>query len=210
MKFPKNISFCILIITIFNNVYSQKFDYGVKFGLPISNIDYSNLVDTHIMPDKPYIWMHEFKPKVGFNLSLTGGYSISSKIHIGIEPGYIIKGAKFDQSSQKLDLHYFNLPLLVKYEIFNQARVYLGAEFSKLIKAELGSINLDDFYNEKMESSILIGAEYIITKNIILGLRMNNGLTKVSETKWMDEAGTLYGTVKENNYYTLLYTIYTF
>ena len=201
------ITFCL--ITLSNKGYSQNFEYGIIFGLPVSCIGYSNRLNTHIMPDKPYIWMHYFQPKVGLNFSLVGLYNINEKLTIAIEPGYVLKGANFSSGSSKLDLHYINIPIILKYKTKNDYGFYIGSEFSKLLNAELdfnGTKNMDSFYNEKIETSILLGIDYRFAKHIELGVRCNYGLTKVSETNWMDESGMIYGTVKENNFYALFYT----
>ena len=210
IKYIYKILITVCLTTITNYLYSQNFEYGIKVGLPISCIGYSNRLNTHIHTDKTYDWMHYFKPRIGLNIGLIGRYNISSKISLRIEPGYILKGANFSSSSAKLDLHYWHLPIIGEYKISDNIGIYIGSEFSKLIKANLGSINLDSFYNEMIETSILMGAERNISKNVGIGVRVNYGLTKVSETKWMDEEGIVYGTVKENNYYTLLYAVYTF
>ena len=207
IKYIYKILITVCLTTITNYLYSQNFEYGIKTGLPISCIGYSNRLNTHIHPDKTYDWMHYFKPRIGLNIGLIGRYNISSKISLRIEPGYILKGANFSSSSAKLDLHYWHLPIIGEYKISDNIGIYIGSEFSKLIKANLGSINLDSFYNEMIETSILIGAERNIFKNVGIGVRVNYGLTKVSETKWMDEEGIVYGTVKENNFYALFYIL---
>jgi len=199
-----------IMVSLFaaSSTFAQSFEYGIKIGVPISDISITNMPDTHINSDKPEIWKHYFYSKVGINVSLIGGYCLSSKIYIGIEPGYILKGANFDASESKLDLHYWNLPVILKYRISDRLGICFGPEFSKLITAELDFdgriINMDSFY-DKVEASALFGVEYQAIKYFRLGIRYNYGFTKVSETNWFDESGNIYNSCKENNYYLLMY-----
>lgn len=202
----------VSIVLNFIFIYSaqcQKFEFGIKTGPVISNIGLSDLVSHHVNPDKPDIWFHYFTAKVGFNISLNIAYNISSKFFVGFEPGYILKGANFSDSESKLDLHYLNLPMIIQYNIGEKTNIYFGPEFSYLLNAELDfdgdKIDMDNFYNEKTETSIFLGVNYFISNGLGIGIRFNYGLTKVSETVWLDEAGNLIGKTKENNYYSLLY-----
>ncbi|MFC2086148.1 porin family protein [Bacteroidota bacterium] len=209
MKALRLLLIYIFITTFSTEAHCQKFEYGFKTGVVISNIDMTNMVTHHVNPDKPLIWFHYFTPKTGINISLNLGYNISSKIQIGIEPGYILKGANFSDSDSKLDLHYLNFPIAVQYKPGEKTSFYLGPEFSHLLNAKLefdgSEIDMKSFYDEKTETSIIFGANYFFSKSFCLGLRLNYGLTKISETVWTDEIGDLIGRVNEYNYYTLLY-----
>lgn len=198
----------ILLITS-AGIYAADFRWGIKTGITVSEIRMKDMPAEHINVDKPEIWRHDFDPKIGCNISFAGGYDLNSNIYVGIEPGYILKGANFDASNAKLDLHYFNLPVILKYRFSERISIYAGPEFSKLFKATLkfnsSTINMNDFYSSKIETSLFLGTEYQITKNISLGLRYSYGLTTISETEWTDESGFLDSLCKENNYYTLVY-----
>lgn len=207
MKIVLKFIFIILFIDI---GLTNNWQYGIKTGIPISNILYTNRVTTHIMPDKPYIWMHHFNTRAGFNISLNVGYDFRQKFYVGIEPGYLLKGAKFDDYSSSLDLHYINVPITLKYNITDKLCITTGPEFSKLIKADLGSIDLSYFYNKRIEISYISGIEYRFNENISLGARISLGLNKISETKWMDENDDVYGVVGEKSIYILPYLIYSF
>ena len=200
----------LIILLLLQIVKSDQIHYAIKTGVPISNILYTNRVTTHIMPDKPYIWMHHFNPRAGFNFALGVDYNLGQKFYVCIEPGYLLKGAKFHDYSSSLDLHYINVPLILKYRVSDNLRLTLGSEFSKLIKANLGSIDLSDFYNKRIEISCISGFEYRFNENINFGLQLSLGLNKISETKWMDENNVVYGVVGEKSIYILPYLIYSF
>lgn len=210
MKF---LNFLITVnLLLSSNIWAEpnNWQYGIKTGIPISNILYTNRVTTHILPDKPYIWMHNFENRTGLNISLNIGYNFGQKIYLGIEPGYLLKGAKFHDYSSNLDLQYINVPLILKYNITDKLRITTGPEFSKLINANLGSIDLSDFYNERIEVSYFSGIEYRLNEIICLGVRISWGLNKISETRWMDENNMVYGVVGEKSIYLLPYFIYSF
>jgi len=201
--------FFILFLTSSIKNYSQQFEYGIKIGIVISDIRMSDMPESHVNVDKPDIWKHDFDSKLGINISAIVGYHLNPKIYLGLEPGYILKGANFDASESKLDLHYWNLPVILKYMISDRMGIYLGPEFSKLINAELNfdgrTIDMDDFYNDIIEISILMGIDYQPVEYLGFGVRYNYGLTKVSQTKWTDELGNIDSICKENNHYILLY-----
>nr|NQU89141.1 PorT family protein [Bacteroidota bacterium] len=195
-------------------IYSQTFDFGFKAGITISDIRMTNMPQNHVNIDKPDIWKHDFASKPGLNLSINGGYHVNQSFYLGVEPGYILKGAKFTSSESKLDLHYLNLPVVLKYKVSNRTGIYLGPEFSVLLKARLDyngqKIDMTGYYNGKPESSLLMGIDYQATSVIGFGIRYNWGLTKVSETVWTDEQGNLDSKCREYNHYFLIYMFFIF
>lgn len=200
----------VALLLTFTSAHSQSFDFGAKIGFPVSSIRITDQPQAHISADKPEIWRHFFESKVGFNISALAGYNLSPKIHLGIEPGYIIKGANFDGSDSKLSLHYLNFPVILKFRVSNHIGVLAGPEFSTLLKATLDfdgdNIDMKDFYDDVNEISLNIGVEYLATEKFGFGFRYNHGLTKVSETVWTDELGEIDSICKENNSYILLYS----
>ncbi len=214
MKRINTIAIMILCLTAFNAAYAGDFQYGFKLGTPISNIRLTDRVYEHYDADKPLIWMHYFTPKFGLNFSGFGGYYVTDEIYVGIEPGFIIKGAGFSDENSSLSLQYFNLPILMKYELSDRWRILAGPEFSTLVKASLDynglDIDMKEFYDNGVETSVNLGVEYTATDQFWLGVRYNYGLTKVSETLWYNETGDLLGAVKEYNYYWLFYLAFGF
>lgn len=199
----------ILCLTAFGCAYGGDFQYGVKLGMVRSDIRMTDRVYDHIDLDKPDIWRHYFTPKLGLNFGAFGGYYVTEDIYLGIEPGYIIKGAGFSDENSKLSLDYLNLPVIVKYKISDRIGLLAGPEFSALVKASLDYngliIDMKEFYDTGIETSVLFGVEYEATEQFWLGLRYSYGLTTVSETVWYDEAGEVLGAVKEHNQYFMLY-----
>lgn len=199
----------ILCLVTFTGSRAGEYRYGFKIGLPISDIRMTDMPDEHINVDKPDIWRHDFGSKLGVNLSAFGTYQVAPQVYLGIEPGYILKGANFTESSSKLDLHYVNLPVVLKYEISDRVGIHLGPEFSILLKANLDfngfTIDMKDFYDSGIETSVFLGAEYEAIELLGLGIRYSYGLTKVSETVWTEESGDIDSISKENNYYLLFY-----
>ena len=209
MKRINTIVIALLCLGTFTGAYADDFRCGVKLGLARANIRMTDRVYEHLYADKPDIWMHYFTPKTGLNFGAFGGYYVTSEIYVGIEPGYIIKGAGFSDDDSELSLHYLNLPILLKYELSDRWRIHAGPEFSTLVKASLDYngliIDMKEFYDTGLETSVLLGIEYEATDQFWFGLRYNYGLTKVSETIWYDESGGVLGAVKEQNQYLLFY-----
>ena len=183
-----------LVVLAGTGTVAGDFEYGFKLGLPISTIHLSNLPSAHVNLDKPDIWRHAFTSRVGANISLYGGFYLSRKVHLRIEPGYIKKGAKFDMSNARLDLHYWNLPVVFKYRPSSVLGVCVGPAFSRLAKATLDydsrQIDMFDSY-EKLEASLLIGLELQTADGFAFGLRDNRGLTKRPATVWRAPAAEL-------------------
>lgn len=217
MRIFPALTVCAILLLSAGSAQSQEFDFGAKIGFPISIIRINTNTIDHILGDepeivgdKPEIWSHYRDPRVGFNISVLGGYNISLRFHLGIEPGYIIKGTAFAGADSKLSLHYLNLPVILKYRISDRIGIVAGPEFSTLLKATVkfdgDSIDLKDYYDDRAETSLNIGLEYQATERFGLGLRYNHGLTKVSETEWTNELGELDSIDKEHNHYVLLYS----
>lgn len=199
----------ILCLTAFASAYGGDFQYGVKLGSTLSSIRMTDRVYNHIDPDKPDIWFHYFTHKLGLSFGAFGGLYVSESIYLGIEPGYVIKGANFSDGNAKLNLSYLNLPVIVKYKVSDRIGILAGPEFSTPVTATLDynglEIDMKEFYDTGMETSVLLGVEYEATDQFALGLRYSYGLTKISETIWYDETGEVLGAVKEFNEYLLFY-----
>lgn len=210
-NYAATVSIILCLITSVG-IRAAGFRYGGKIGMSRSNIRMADRVTVHIDADKPDIWRHYFTPKIGVNASVFGEYQIGPEFFLRAEPGYILKGAGFSDDASKLSLHYLNLPILVKYQVSDRWGIYAGPEFSTLLKANLDynglSIDMKDFYDTGVETSVNVGLEFAATDEFQLGLRYNHGLTKVSETVWYDEAGSVLGAVKEYNDYWLLYAAF--
>lgn len=213
MKNAATVSVILSLLAV-TGVRAGDFQYGGKIGMTRSDIRMTDMVSNHIDTDKPDIWRHDFIPKLGANASVFGVYQVGPEVYLRAEPGYILKGANFNDDNSKLSLHYLNLPILLKYQFSDRWGLLAGPEFSTLLKANLdvNGVNIDmkEFYDTGIETSVNVGIEYAATEQFWLGLRYSHGLTKVSETTWYDETGDVLGVVKEYNHYWLLYAAFSF
>lgn len=194
------------------NIWAADFEYGFKVGLPVTSVHLSNLPDNHISANRPTLWLQAYKSKLGIDVSFKMGYYLGNKVYLGVEPGFIRKGAHFENTDSQLDLFYWKLPILLGYQLTDHLRLCAGPEISYLSKATVNyrwlTLNLLEVY-DRNENSIFVGFEYRANRLLSLGLRSSYGLTKATEVIWTDEEGHLDAATEERNRYVMLYATLT-
>jgi len=171
---------------------SEKFNFGIKLGLNVSN---QNL--EYDIPDFPF----DIKTSslTSFHVGVFGEFILSDKIELKPELLFSREGSKIDLDVLKFNqtLSYIKAPILVKiYPFNNDLSILAGPQFGFLVDDEI-DLDVDDgelIDNsfKSFELSATLGLEYDIINNFVLGARYNLGLTDSSD----DDIASL----KNNNF----------
>lgn len=161
----KKIIFTIAVLFIITSINAQdkkEISFGIKAGLNIATI-------THV---------DNSKTLVGFLGGVFGEFMIGDKFAIQPEVLYSGQGVKSDGMELKLD--YINIPILAKYYVADSFSVELGPQIGFLISAKAEGVDVKEFF-KTTDVSVDFGANYDITKNIMLGVRYDLGLLRLQE-----------------------------
>lgn len=159
------------LMLCFSTSFSQNYDYGLKGDLNLSNLrgDY---------PTIPYedVKLH-IKRTIGFNFGGFIEYKINDRLSIQPELLISIQGNKLEliseyynieyyddmynyeynkeTFSQRPKLYYLNIPVLLKYKVFEKVNLDFGPQFGILLSAKSKWIYDDFNYPSEYESIIV-------------------------------------------------------
>lgn len=174
----------------------QNLFFGLKSGLNLNSIHQSGFQEGTLPRKNDY---------VGVNASTWIGYKIDNKTRLSFEPGYILKGAAFEGSSDVLRLHYVDMPLLFEYLIAKNVNLVVGPNLSYLLNAKISSESensvVNDLYNKKAEISGVLGLSYDVSFFMDIGVRYNMGFSNISDITLINDVGAPYGQIHEKNRY---------
>lgn len=162
----KKLIIAIVAICMGTTAFAQEVDLGIKAGANFANIsDASNLSN-----------------KTGFQAGIFAGIKFTDKVGIQADLLYSQQGAKFKFGD--FDLSYLNVPIVVKYYLFQGLNLQAGPQFGFIvddnITIDAGGV-IDDAKAEKFDLSGVVGAGYDFPFGIRLDARYNFGLTDVSK-----------------------------
>ena len=153
---------------------AQKVSFGLKGGLNLSNLHYSDdVIDA--------------KTKLGFNLGALAHLHLAPQLALQPEVYYSAQGAKYDVGNDeaKVKLGYINVPVLIQYMFDNGFRLQAGPQVGFLInaKSELGSVETDIKDNlKKVDFGATAGVSYVHPKNGLgIDARYNLGLSDIND-----------------------------
>ena len=166
----------VAIVAIFmgTTAFSQEIDLGIKAGANFSNIsDASGLSN-----------------KTGFQAGIFGGIKFTDKVGVQADLLYSQQGAKFKLGD--FDLTYINLPIVVKYYLFQGLNLQAGPQFGFVVDDKISTAIGDISKAEDFDLSGVIGAGYDFPFGIRLDARYNFGLTEVSKTDGLDGKNSVF------------------
>lgn len=152
---------------------AQTLNFGVKAGPQIVNF-------THATDSKAAFLYH------------AGGFAtigIMDRLQGQAELVLSLSGANnTEKDYYKQRNVYLNLPLLAKYRVYDRLSIQSGFQLGFLLRAKMkitegnneGTYDCADKFN-RMELAFALGAEYLITKRLSAGFRINRGLTKLAK-----------------------------
>jgi hypothetical protein len=165
----------LLLLFISNFIHAQNFNFGVKAGAQMVNI-------THLNDGKNTLLYH------------AGGFleiPLAQRLQVQAEALFSAQGVDDSESDDLKQRNvYLQVPLSAKFQVWNRLSVHAGAQFGMLLSAKMkykdgdtkeSFDNKEDF--KKADFGLLAGAEYLLTKRIGVGARVNWGLAKVF-TDW--------------------------
>ncbi len=168
------ITTAVSLFLLVGTVQAQHANLGVKAGLNA----YTLLIDG----------MSNVDTKLGFHLGLVGHIHISDQFAMQPELVYSVQGAQYSVagSELKLNLNYFNVPVLFQYMFDNGFRLQAGPQLGFLASAKSVFNNnesdvKDDF--ENIDLGLSIGASYINpVTNFGVDVRYNAGLSNINKS----------------------------
>lgn len=194
------------IILIVNNISAQKFNAGFSGGLVVSDIDGADTRDTD----------NDFH-KLGFTAGGIVNTQITKKTILQFEINYIQKGSMQPPDSLnngyfKIALAYVEIPLLVRRQIYfnwkgkklNKIDLEAGISYGKMVQRKvIGNTNYvlsntAQYYNTN-DISILVGADYNFTKNVLFCFRYSNSVIPVIKRNSIRPGFLTYSYNKGNN-----------
>lgn len=186
----------VLVCAWSTNASAQNLFFGIKNGLNLSKISRTG-------PQQDL--QEKTKDYVGYNFSGWFGYNITPNLRLAVEPGYVVKGAAIQGSTESIKLQYIDIPVLLEYQVVKGLNIQAGPSLAYLIRAErktdAGSVDLSKLYNESSELSGILGVSFDVSFFMDIGVRYNMGFTKISETVLTNETGDPVNSIKEYNRY---------
>jgi hypothetical protein len=161
---------CFLTTVLFSATVltAQQTHFGLKAGVNASSVDVTNGSD--------------FKSKAGFNLGGLAHIHITRHFALQPEIVYSLQGGQED--NVKLNLHYFNIPLLAQYMTNDGFRLQTGPQLGFLAsaKSKTGDAEIsvkDDL--SPVDFSWTFGAGYIFPSGLGIDARYNHGISNISD-----------------------------
>lgn len=162
-----------LIVICGIGTLSAQFSMGPKIGLNVSSFSGS-----------------DGKYKAGVNVGLMANYRFNKLLAIQPEFLYSLQGSGadtgYDDVAAKYDVHYINIPVLLKIYPWSGLNIHLGPQFSFFVDDKVsvksGGTNisvdgLDDI--NSFDFALAIGAGYEFNFGLTFDARFNLGLTKI-------------------------------
>ncbi|HEX5653445.1 MAG TPA: porin family protein [Chitinophagaceae bacterium] len=159
--------FALLLISTFS--YGQKFQFGAKAGVNISNFSGGDFNDV------------EKKSLIGFHGGIYLRFAIAN---FSIQPEAMIstQGAKIDSVSGSYDwkITYVNVPIMAQYRFPGGFYLEAGPQVGFKIDENIENETLQDFA-KGLDLSIAAGLGYRGKKGLGIGGRYSAGLSKIGD-----------------------------
>lgn len=163
----------LLPLLLTGALHAQTFNFGVKAGPQITSFTHST----------------DAKAALLYHAGIFANYSVMDRLQAQAELVFSASGANDTKKDYFKQRHiYLNLPLMAKYQMYDRLSVHTGLQLGLLMKAKLkvtegkneGDYDRKDWFNS-FEVAYLLGAEYLITKQLSAGMRFNWSLTKLAK-----------------------------
>lgn len=158
----------VLVFTVLLSAISmaQGLDFGVKAGANFSNFSGASNVSN----------------KTGFLGGIFAGAKLGDKIGIQADLLYSQQGAEFDAG--KIDLNYVNVPVVLKYYLFQGFNLQAGPQFGFVVDDNVFQVFNNVAEAESFDLSGVLGVGYDLALGLRLDGRFNFGLSDIfSERK---------------------------
>jgi hypothetical protein len=167
----KKITVLVVAILISASGFSQSIDLGIKAGANFASISDVEGGDA--------------KSITGFQAGVFVGLKLGDKIGLQADVLYSQQGSKI--SDRQFDFTYVNIPVVLKYYIFQGLNIQAGAQFGFLLDD-----NIKEFYDGVTEAktsdiSGIVGLGYDLPFGLRIDARYNLGLTDLGLTEILEE-----------------------
>lgn len=167
-------------IFAFGFANAQEVKFGVKAGLNMASLSGGDA------------YYGSYGSKAGFHVGGLAEIKINDKFSVQPELLYSLKGADFNYgfggafglATDKLNLSYIDVPVMVKFYPIERLSAELGPNVAFLMSAERvqnTTIDVKDNFNS-IDFGMNIGAGYELKQGIMFQLRYNLGLADISKT----------------------------
>jgi len=153
------IVFCLFIGSL--SVTAQGIDFGIKAGVNFANISDASGLDN----------------RTGFTGGIFAAINFNEKVGIQGDLLYSQQGAEFD--SEKIDLNYVNVPVVIKYFLVQGLNIQAGPQFGFVVDDNVKEVFNNVADSESFDLSGVVGAGYDLPLGIRLAARYNFGLSDV-------------------------------
>ena len=167
-------------IFAFGFANAQEVKFGVKAGLNMASLSGGDA------------YYGSYGSKAGFHVGGLAEIKINDKFSVQPELLYSLKGADFNYgfggafglATDKLNLSYIDVPIMVKFYPIERLSAELGPNIAFLMSAKRvqnTTIDVKDNFNS-IDFGMNIGAGYELKQGIMFQLRYNLGLADISKT----------------------------
>jgi|GEM_PF-3423338 len=142
--------------------------FGVKGGAHLADIVITNFINPDVES--------EYDLKGGIHAGLFADIYIHQKVRFGPEILYSNRGVN---ATGRVNLHYFHIPLLVRFEFAPRFELELGPDVGYLFaaKSQYGDISIT--WNNKVDLGADVGLIYLASENVYLSARYYAGFSSV-------------------------------
>ena len=162
---------CLLIASI--SVSAQGLDFGIKAG-----VNFANLPDATSAENR-----------TGFTGGIFAGVKFNDKVGIQADLLYSQQGAEFD--TDKIDLNYVNVPVVLKYFLIQGLNIQAGPQFGFVVDDNVRNVTQNIADSESFDLTGIIGVGYDLPLGLKLEGRYNFGLTDATSENVNIDQGSL-------------------
>ena len=154
---------------------AQNATFGIRVGASANTLSGDN--------DKFGNKRDSYSYALGGLAGVTANFAFSDMISLQPELLYSLKGTQINDSKDRLDLHYIDLPILLRV---NAKGPYFeaGPQVGYLISAKRGGADKTRIETKDLQGLSLgyaAGVGYKLTSGLSLGVRFNGGITSVGK-----------------------------
>lgn len=162
----KKVKVLLIALVISVSGISQSIDLGVKAGVNFSSINLDNVASSSI---------------TGFQAGVFAGIKFSDKLGVQADVLYSKQGAELTVSNvlQQIDLSYVNVPIVLKYYVFQGLNIQVGPQFGFVINDNIKEILAGQVDAKSADISGVVGLGYDLPLGLRVDARYNFGFSDV-------------------------------
>ena len=162
----KKVKVLLVALVISVSGISQSIDLGVKAGVNFSSINLDNVASSSI---------------TGFQAGVFAGIKFSDKLGVQADVLYSKQGAELTVSNvlQQIDLSYVNVPIVLKYYVFQGLNIQVGPQFGFVINDNIKEILAGEVDAKSADISGVVGLGYDLPLGLRVDARYNFGFSDV-------------------------------